>query len=533
MSTSSNLANRQIARAAGTVMAAFVLSNLVGLVRQILITDAFGTNQNIDAFYAASQLPDLIFVLVAGGALASAFVPAFTGLLTLEKRRQAWQLASNIANLIFVLLIVLSILAAIFAEPIVRYLLAPGYEAWQQALTVSLMRILLLTPAIFGLSGLLMGVLNAHQMFLLPALAPTMYWLGMIFGVIFLAPSMDVYGLAWGAVLGACLHFLVQLPGLRRIPDKFYELSFGFRSPDVREVARLMGPRLLGVAVVQLNFWINIYIASSLTDGSVTSLKVAWAVMTMPQVVIAQAIAIAALPTFSAQVAVGGLADMRASLSSTLRGVILLSVPAMVGLVILRQPLVSMLFERGEFTAESTRLVAWALLWYGLGLVSHSVVEIVARAFYALHDTKTPVFIGAAAMSLNVVFSFGFAALFTRLGWLPHGGLALANTLATTLEMVGLLVFMRRKLGGLQLRQVVNGLAVSAAASAVMLVGIWLLMQQLAGASVWLIGIGGVLLGAGLYSLSLLLLRVPEPRLLLAAAAQRVRLLVSAGDGQP
>lgn len=532
MSTKPNLANRQIARAAGVVMAAFVLSNLIGLVRQILITDAFGTNQNIDAFYAASQLPDLIFVLVAGGALASAFVPAFTGLLTIGKREQAWKLAANIANLIFVLLILLSIFAALFAEPIVRYLLAPGFEPAQQALTVSLMRILLITPAIFGLSGLMMGILNAHQIFLLPALAPTMYWLGMIFGVLFLAPSMDVYGLAWGAVLGAVLHFLIQIPGLRRVPGASYEPSFGLQSADVREVARLMGPRLLGVAVVQLNFWINIYLASGQPDGSVTALRVAWQVMTMPQVVIAQAIAIAALPTFSAQVAAGGLSDMRASLSSTLRGVLLLSVPAMVGLVALRQPLVQMLFERGEFSAQSTDLVVWALLWYGIGLVSHSVVEIVARAFYALHDTKTPVLIGAAAMSLNVVLNFALAAVFNQLGWLPHGGLALANTIATSLEMLGLLVFMRRRLNGLQLRQILSGLGAAVAASTVMLIGIWIFMQQLAGFSAAVVGFGGIFLGAILYGLSVILLRVPEPRLLLQAAVERYSIWKSADRKQ-
>src|SRR5512133_2890658 len=184
-------------------MFAVVLSNLVGLVRQILISRAFGTDKAIDAFYAASTYPDLIFSLVAGGALSSAFLPTFTGFLAREERADACNLASAITNLILFILIVLSIISSIFSLQIVKYILARGFLPEQQTLTAAILRVLLIAPAIFGVSGLLMGILNAHQKFLLPALAPSMYWLGMIFGLIFLVPSMGVFGLAWGAVFGA------------------------------------------------------------------------------------------------------------------------------------------------------------------------------------------------------------------------------------------------------------------------------------------------------------------------------------------
>ncbi len=510
-------ANRQIARAAGTVMLAFVLSNLVGLMRQILVSKAFGTGVAIDAFNAASTYPDLIFNLVAGGALASAFIPTFTALLAQEKRPQAWHLASSIINLVLLLLTLLSVLSAIFAPHIVEHLLAPEFPPSQQALTVHLLRILLIAPAVFGLSGLMMGILNAHQVFWLPALAPTMYWLGMIFGVVALSPSMGIDGLAWGAVLGAFLHLGIQIPGLLRLPGRRYLPTLGLRSAHVREVGRLMAPRLLGVAVVQLNFVVNTLIASGQPEGSLTAIKVAWAVMTMPQVVIAQAIAIAALPTFSAQIARGQPQEMRASLAATLRGVLLLALPSAAGLIVLRQPVIRILFQRGAFDAHSTRLVAWALLWYTLGLVSHSVVEILARAFYALHDTKTPVFVGAAAMSLNVAFSFGFAALFERLGWMPHGGLALANTLATTLEMGGLLYLMRRRLRGLDGRLVGTGLLQAGAATLGMLLALggWLFLAR--DCSPWVTGGVGILLGGGVYAAAALALRLPEAHMLLAA----------------
>jgi putative peptidoglycan lipid II flippase len=195
-----------------------------------------------------------------------------------------------------------------------------------------------------------------------------------------------------------------------------------------------------------------------------------------------------------------------------LRGVLLLSVPAGIGLMLLRQSLIATLFQRGAFDAHSTDLVAWALLWYALGLVSHSVVEIVSRAFYALHDTKTPVFVGAAAMGLNAVLSFLFVDWFSQLGWLPFGGLALANTVATTLEMGGLLVIMRRRLNGLNGRAIGTGILQAGGAAAIMSIGVFAWMQWSAGYPAWVTAAGGVLLGGVLYGLILLVLRVPELR---------------------
>jgi putative peptidoglycan lipid II flippase len=502
-------------------MLAFALSNLVGLVRQVLILRAFGTDLALDAFYAASTYPDLIFSLVAGGALASAFIPTFTGFLAKDERKSAWKLASSVANLILLTLSGLSIVSAWLAPAIIRYFLAPDFSVSEQSLAASLLRILLIAPAIFGVSGLLMGILNAHQRFLLPALAPSMYWLGMIFGMVFLVPTMHIYGLAWGAVLGAALHLVVQIPDLLKLPARSYLATLGLDFPAVREVGRLMGPRLLGVAVVQLNFVVNVIIASGLAEGSLSAIKSAWQVMTMPQVVIAQAIAIAALPTFSAQAGRGQTNEMRSSLAATLRGVMFLSLPASLGLVLLRQPLVALLFQRGAFDAHSTDLVAWALMWYAVGLIGHNVVEILSRAFYALHDTKTPVLVGTAAMTLNVVFSIAFSVAFSRIGWMPHGGLALANSSATALEMTALLLLMRQRLKGLDGGNIRRSLA--QAASGVIAMSLALLLWLRLPGSSWLIGLGGVALGATVYLLSLWVLRVPELAAVHRALMQRLR----------
>lgn len=506
--------NQQIARAAGTIMVAMVICQLASLASSMLITRAFGTSDQNDAFNAANTLPNILFSLVAGGALASAFVPTFTTLLTQNKRKTAWQLASSIINLVTLILIIICALAALFAPWVVSHILVPDFPPEKAALTAHLLRIQLCSPIIFGISGLFMGILNAHQNFLWTALAPAMYSLGKIIGVLFFVPHWGVQGLSWGVVLGAGLHMLIQIPALWHLPERRYMFSLGLHLPEVREVARLMGPRLIGVSIVQLNFLINTYLASA-WSGAVTSITVAFAMMLIPEAFIAQATAIAALPTFSAQVARGQPQEMRSSLAMLLRAVLSLALPATLGLILLRQPVIALIYQRGAFTAESTTLVCWALLWYTLGLVFHSVVEIVSRAFYALHDTMTPVFVGAVAMSLNIGFSFLFTWLFGRVGWQPFGGIALANTLATGLEMIGQLYFMRKKLGGLQLKLIGEGFLKAVIATAAMSLVLWGWLVLTNAKPFWLITLGGIVLGGLVYAGMLALVKAPELQLLM------------------
>jgi putative peptidoglycan lipid II flippase len=509
-------ANRQIARAAGTVMLAMMCSQVVGLLAKVLTARAFGTGAESEAFFAANRFAEIIFNLVAGGALASAFIPTFTTSLTQGNRHSAWRLASAVANLILLILTLIAALAAIFAPQVVRYILAPGFatgDPAKEALTVQLLRIQLPSAVIFGLSGLIMGILNSHQSFLFPALAPSMYSLGWIAGAVFLAPYIGIYGLAWGVVLGSCLHLLLQVPVLLRLPQRRYFATLGLRIPEVREVARLMGPRLIGVAVVQLNFLVNTYLASLQPEGSLTGISLAFPLMYMPLAAIAQSVAIAALPTFSAQVATGKLEEMRVSLAASLRGVLLMAIPASLGLMMLRGPLVALLYQRGEFTAASTELVAWALLWYAAGLAAFSIVEIISRAFYALHDTKTPVILLVVAMTLNLVFSLLFSALFKSIGWMPHGGLALANSLATTFEMIGLLAVMRHRLKGLDGPAILQGVVQSGIASLGMGATLWAWLTLTPSLSNSIVALGGVVVGGGVYFLLLILLGVRELRL--------------------
>ncbi len=521
VTTPNTNANRQIARAAGAVMLAILFSQLMGLVRSILVASAFPAAE-LDAFAAANRVSETLFTLIAAGALGSAFLPTFTAFLVNNDRTSAWRLASSLINLVTLILSLAAILAAWFAPQIV-YLIAPGLSRDPNlfALAVSLLRIQSASAVLFGLGGLVISILNAHQVFFVPQITAAMYQIGQIFGVLVLGRWLGIYGLAWGVVIGALLFLLIQLPSLIKLKGDF-TFSLGHKNPDVGKVIQLMGPRVFGAAVVQLNFWVNNNLGSRMAAGSIISLTYGFMLMLMAQAAIAQSVAIAALPTFSAQYALGQIDEMRSSLASTLRSMFLLALPASVGLILLARPIVSMLYQRGEFTAVTTEMTAWALTWYAAGLIGHSVMEVLTRAFYAQHDTKTPVVIGTIAMGLNVVFSLAFARLFSQIGWMPHGGLALANSLATALEATALFLVMRRRLHGIEGNYIARGFVACALASLGMGVGLWIWTQAAAGFNPWVVALGVVTLGGILYGTSVSLLRVPEIQILSTAIARRI-----------
>jgi putative peptidoglycan lipid II flippase len=500
---------RQIAKAATLVMALFVVSRVLGLVRQMVIGALFGTSGDLDAYLAAARIPEMIFLVVAGGALGSAFIPTFAGHLTREDHAGAWRLASAVVNLTLIVMVVTAGLMAAFAPVLVRTVVAPGFDAPQQALTASLLRLMLISSVIFGVSGIVMGALNAHQHFLLPALAPSVYNLSIIGGGLLLGPRIGVMGLAAGVVVGAALHLLVQVPGLLRY-GAYYVPVLGLSNPSVREVGRLMAPRMLGTAIAQINFVVNNSLASGMGEGAVSAINYAWMLMLLPQGVFAQAVGTAAFPTFAAQAARGERDEMRGALAATLRAVFFLCLPATVGLLVLGRPLVGLLFERGAFEAASTQAVAWALAFYALGLVGHAGLEIIARAFYALHDTFTPVWVGGLAVGLNVALSLTLPGVFGRVGWYPHAGLALANSVATLLELVALLALIRRRMNGLEGRRTLTAFARSGLASLAM--GAVLLVWQalLPDVGSLVLGGGGVVLGVLVYLGAAVLLRVEE-----------------------
>lgn len=509
-----SLRARQLAQAASIVMFFFVLSRILGLVREIVISHQFGTSRELDAYLAAFRIPDLLFNLVAGGALASAFIPPFAAMLAEGQIPRSWQLATRVINLVFVVTTSLCLAAAIFALPLVSATVAVGFTPAEQELTANLMRIMLVTPILFGISGIVMGILNARQEFALPAAAPAVYNLGIIGGAILLAPTLGVYGLALGVVAGSLLHLLIQVPYLFRVRMK-YSLELGIHDTAVHQVVRLMIPRTIGIAAVQLNFLVNTILASTLAPGSLAALNYAFLLILLPEGIIAQSIGIVLFPTFSRLSALSERDALRRAFSTGLRVVWFLTIPASVGLILLRTPIIQLLFQHGAFNAESTAQTALALQFFALGLFAHAGLEIITRAFYALQDTATPVRIAIVSVVLNIILSLIF------LQPLAQGGLALANSIATILEMVILLRLLSPRLGGLGGRQLWIETGKTVIGSVVMGAAIIIVINNLSNLNALLVTVAAILAGAATFLFVEALLRSDEIRLALRMARRQ------------
>jgi putative peptidoglycan lipid II flippase len=484
-------------------MVFFIASRVLGLTRDIVISHQFGTSRTLDAYFAAFTVPDFIFTVIAGGALGSAFIPTFSAVLASGDVRRAWRLASAVINLALILITVTAGLLAIFAPQVVAATVARGFAPADQALTASLMRWMLITPIVFGVSGIVMGILNSHQHFLLPALAPVLYNAGIIAGALFLAPTMGVYGLAAGVIAGACLHLLVQVPWLVRERMQ-YAPVLGLDNADVREVGRLMLPRTFGIAAVQINFIVNTILASALPAGRIAALTYAWRLTLLPVGIVGSSLGTAVFPTFSEQNARSERDDFRSTFSTAFRATLFLTIPAAVGLFILGGPLVALIFQRGEFNAQSTAETAWALQFYAIALFAHSSLEIITRAFYAMHDTRTPVITSVGSVALNVALSVALIAP------LAQGGLALANSVATVLEMLTLLLILRRRMGLIDGRRIARSLARTVLGAVAMAAVLVAFVNASTAHGAVFVGVIGAALGAAVYFIVTAALRSEE-----------------------
>lgn len=506
------------------IAASFVLSGSLGLLRGVIIGAVFGVGSALDAFYAAYRLPEMLFTLVAGGALGSAFIPVFSRYLTQGESENAWRLARATLTLVTLIALALSLGAALIAFPLADRLLVPQASAAQKQLTAELMQIMLITVAIFSASGLIMAILNANQRFLAPALAPSMNNVGLIVGALLLAPQMGVHGLAWGAVMGAALHLIVQLPALRPFAARLRP-DGTLIAAGIGEIVRLMLPRLIGMAAVQLNFVVNIILASAMPEGSLAALSLAFTLMFVVLGVVAQSAGTAIFPTLSLYGARGDLERFRRTLAEALRGVLFIALPATGGLIALAQPLVSVLFERGAWSRTDTVATAWALSFFAAGLAAFALQELLARAFYALRNTVAPVAVAVGGLLLNVALSLLLIQVVRgpEPGQGAHGGLALANALATLVESIVLWLWLRHKLGGLADRAVLGmaGRAFLAALGMSAVVG--MIARLLAQAEPLYVVLIGVPLGAALYQGLAMLLGVPEARSLPMDVLRRLR----------
>ena len=445
---------------------AALASRLLGWVRLLVIGSQFGADAELDAYFAAFRIPDAIFQLVVAGALSAALIPVFQGYRARGQDAEAWRLASSIINLVLIALVGLSLLMAIFAPWLVP-IVAPGFDAPTTELAVNLTRIMLLSPVLVGMGAVVSGILNSHQQFTVPAIAPLLYNLAIIAAAIFLAPTLGVEGLAIGVVAGSLAHLVVQLPSLARIGQR-YELRIGLGDPGVRKVAWLMGPRLLGLAAGQINFLVSTVLASGLVAGSLTAYNYAFQLSQIPVGIIGVSIAVALFPTLSHDAALGHLGRIRTQVSGAVRQLVFIAAFLTVATIVLREPVAAAFYQYGAFTADASARTASALAFFAIGLGGHIVVHVLTRAFYAMQDTRTPVAWAVAAVAINVPL---MAVLVEPMG---IEGLALALSIASVIEVIGLLWSLHHRIESIEapaIAAAVSRAAVGAGVAALVMFG--------------------------------------------------------------
>ena len=495
----------------------FLGSRLLGAARAVVIADQYGATVELDAFWVAMRLPDLVFQLLAGATLASAFIPVYARVLEHRGEQAAWRLASIVLN--WVLIGTLAISAIVFfAADLIVPALAPGLgeDSGVQDEIISdavfLTRVLLLSPILFSISGMLTGMLHARHHFLLPAISPMLYNLAIILGALLLPEELGVEALVIGVVAGTGLHLMVQLPALSAALTRSgggMGLHFNLGDPQAREVLRLMAPRTLGLAAAQINLIVLTFFGSLVGDSSISALNFAWLLLMFPVGMFGMSLATAVFPSLAARAATGGPSAVNAMVSATLRFTLFLAIPASVGMLLLRDSIVSTLLEHGAFDAAASDLVSDALFFYSIGLFAHAAIEIVSRGFYVLGDTRTPVALAVSSMLLNIVLS----ALLV--GPMELRGLGLALSIAAIAEFIALTLLLNVRLrGGLLSRALWWSLMKTALSSAVMGLLVWLLLEILTGLDIardsWLTLALGVVGGGVVYMALSLILRQDE-----------------------
>jgi putative peptidoglycan lipid II flippase len=432
-------------KAAGIVGLAVMCSRVLGLIREQIFAALFGGGRAMDAFTVAFRTPNLLRDLFAEGALSTAFITTFSKTIATDGDGAAWRLANKVATLAAVVLSAICVIGVIIA-PLLVALFAPGFDPDKAHLTVMLARIMYPFILLVSLAALVMGMLNAKHVFGVPAMASSFFNLGSIAGGVLIGRWLDPHfgpralvGLAIGTLVGGALQLLVQLPSLAKLGYVFHP-DFRWRDPGVKKILRLMGPAVIAASSVQLNVMINSMFASTLGDGPIFWLAIAFRLMQLPLGVFGVALATVTLPVLSRLVAAGDSANFRSELARGLRLAFLLTIPATIGLIILAEPIISVLYQHGKFNAFQTVQAAAALRFYAIGLTAYSAMKVLVPAFYALDRRKTPMIVSFIAVGVNLFFNW----LFTfRLGW-GHRGLALSTGCVAVTNFLLLYALMRR-----------------------------------------------------------------------------------------
>jgi putative peptidoglycan lipid II flippase len=455
----------RLARSAGLISLATFASRVLGVVRETVLAYYFGASAAMDAYNVAFRIPNLLRDLFAEGAMTAAFVPAFTRTIELRGREHAWRLGNLVINALVVITGTLSLLGILFAGPITAFIASEFAEVpGKLELTTQLTRVMAPFLTTVAVAVAMMGMLNSLRRFFIPSLSPAMFNVATILCAVVLVPVMTRLGwppimaIAIGTLLGGLGQMAIQWPVLRKEGFR-YRPILDFRDPELQQILRMMIPGTLGVAAVNINVLVNTYLAAA-EPGAVSWLGYAFRLMYLPIGIFGVSIATAALPDVSRHAAAEDMASIRRSVSGALRLMLMLNVPAMVGLLVLARPIVELLYQRGHFTPADTAATASALLFYSPGLLGYSVVKIASPTFYSLRDSRTPVAVSVASVALNLVLN---VLLFRVMGF---RGLALGTAIAAGFNALTLLVLLRGRLGGLDGRRLaVAAIKISIAAA--------------------------------------------------------------------
>jgi putative peptidoglycan lipid II flippase len=523
-------AERLNTRAAGVVGLAVLCSRVLGLAREQIFAALFGGGRVMDAFTIAFRIPNLLRDLFAEGALSTAFVTVFTRTAALEDDAAAWRLANKVATLTIVCLSAITVLGIVSAPWLVAAL-APGFDPAKAALTVTLTRVMYPFILLVSLAALVMGMLNARNVFGIPAMASSFFNLGSIAGGVILGYWLDphfgpraIFGLAIGTLIGGALQLLVQLPSLRRQGHAF-RVDWHWRDAGVAAILRLMAPSMIAASTTQVNVLVNSVFASELGDGPTFWLTVAFRLMQLPLGIFGVALGTVTLPLLARLAATGNRQAFRGELARGMRLAFLMTLPASIGLMVLAEPIISVLYQHGRFGAHETAESAAALRFYAIGLCGYAALKVLVNAFYALDKRRTPMVVSFVAVGVNLLLNWVFTM---RLGW-GHRGLALSTACVASSNFLILYFLMRSHLGRLESRTMLALLGKVALASAVLFIIAWagahLLLADWAVQPFWPKCLSLLLViaaAAGAFFLSAAALRIGEVRDLAAGVRRRL-----------
>lgn len=432
-----------ITAAAFIIAASGFASRFLGLFRDRILASTFGAGDVLDAYYAAFRIPDLLYNLLILGALSAAFIPIFTSLVSKNKENEAWELTSAILNINVFILIILGTIFLIFA-PFFMKLITPGFSGEKMDLAVTLTRIMFLSPLILGVSAIFGGVLVSFKKFLVYSFAPIFYNIGIIIGVTFFVDFMGPIGLAWGVVLGAFLHMMIQYPSVKLSGFKFRLLFLkAIKNENVKKVMKLMLPRTMGIAVTQINLLIITIFASTLASGSIAVFNFANNIQSFPLGIFGVSFAVAVFPTLSACAAKNMNEEFVKNFSKTMRRILFFIIPISIFILLLRAQLVRVILGSGEFNWEDTILTLETLGFLTISLFAQCLIPLLARAFYAIQNTKIPFYIALASEAVNIIL------VVILIGKYQVAGLAIAFSTASIINMSLLFAILKKKVGHL------------------------------------------------------------------------------------